>query len=706
MGTLEYMAPEQVEGKETDARTDLFAFGLILYEMVTGRKAFEGKSKASLIAAILAEEPAPILTLQPMTPPALEKVVKTCLAKDPDDRWQTAHDLMLQLGWVAETGLLTDKFGSVVRQLSTREKLAWGLAVVLLLGSISAFFFVPKYFRSEKVDKEVIRFQISLPDKTTPGSNPYSAPQISPDGRRLAFAASSDGKAQLWVRSLDSIAARALPDTDGAYFPFWSPDSRYIGFFTPGKLKKVEMDGKDLHTISEVRFPVGGSWNRDGLILFNLNFGSIYQVSDKGGTAKPLTTLDSSRGEVAHLWPHFLPDGRHFFYYNFCSQIQNRGIYVGSLDSPDRRFLLNVNSSGTFAPPGFLLYWRDGSLWAHPFDTTRLELSGEPYPLAEGVEFVGHLLSPLFSVSDNGSLAYYSSSGIQSTELVWLDRTGKKLGSVAGPAECQSFDLSPDERQAVLECLDPQKRTADLWLTDFVRGTSSRLTSDPMTECCPIWSSDENYIVFASNGQSAADLSKKAAGGTGEEELLLKSGTFKYPNDMSRDGRFLIYEHSDWNSTGELWVLPLSGDRKPFPFLQRKFNYSEGKFSPNGQWIAYASDESGKLEVYVQPFPKSGAKWKISTTGGRLPKWRKDGKELFYLSEDSKLMAVAINYGPAFEASPPKALFPCVVPKPPYFANPFSVAANGQRFLVLTPVGEEKPVPINVVLNWTAALKR
>ena len=568
---------------------------------------------------------------------------------------------------------------------------------------------MPKYFRSEKIDKEVIRFQISLPDKTTPGNNPYSAPQISPDGRRLAFTASSDGKVQLWVRSLDSIAARALPDTDGAYFPFWSPDSRYIGFFTPGKLKKVDPDGKNLHTICEVPSAIGGSWNRDGVILFNLDFGSIYQVSDQGGTAKPLTTLDSSRGEVAHLWPHFLPDGRHFFYYNFCSQIQNRGIYVGSLDSPDRKFLLNVNSSGTFAPPGFLLYWRDGSLWAHSFDTTRLELSGEPYPLAEGVEFVGYLLSPLFSVSDNGGLAYYSSyasRGIQTTELVWLDRTGKKLGSVAGPAECQDFDLSHDERQAVLECLDPRNRQADLWLTDLVRGTSSRFTSDPMWECCPVWSSNGGYIIFTPNGQGVDELYKKPVGGMGEEELLLKSGGLNWSNDMSWDGRFLIYGHQDFNSAySELWVLPLSGDRKPFPFLQRKFNDLEGEFSPNAKWIAYASDESGKLEVYVQPFPKSGAKWMVSTKGGRLPKWRKDGKELFYLSEDSKLMAVNIKYESAFEASPPKALFTHVFWTNPVSQNTFSVASNGQRFLVLTPVGEQKPVPINMVLNWTAGLK-
>ena len=423
-------------------------------------------------------------------------------------------------------------------------------------------------------------------------------------------------------------------------------------------------DGKDLHTICEVPFAAGGSWNRDGIILFNLNFGSIYQVSDQGGTAKPLTTLDSSRGEVAHLWPHFLPDGRHFFFYAFGSQIQNRGIYVGSLDSPDRKFLLNVNSSGTFAPPGFLLYWRDGSLWAHSFDTTRLELSGEPYPLAEGVEFVGHLLSPLFSVSDNGGLAYYSSyssRGIQTTELVWLDRTGKKLGSVAGPAECWTFDLSHDERQAVLECLDPKNRQADLWLTDLVHGTSSRFTSDPMWECCPVWSSDGGYIIFTANGQGEGELYKKPVGGMGEEELLLKSDGFNFPWDVSRDGRFLIYEHTGSNSAyTELWVLPLFGDRKPFPFLQRKFNDSEGQFSPNGQWIAYASNESGKNEVYIQTFPKSGAKWMVSTKGGSLPKWRKDGKELFYLSEDSKLMAVAINYGPAFEASSSQgAIYSC-----------------------------------------------
>src|SRR3990170_5631965 len=476
LGTLQYMSPEQLEGKvdEIDGRTDIFAFGAVVYEIATGKKAFEGKSQASLVAAILHKEPAPISELQPMTPPALDRVVKTCLAKDADERWQTVHDLKLQLRWVLEAGSQAGVAAPVVARRKIRERLAWGLAAVAILAAVGAGVVARQHARRAQEMSRVVRSAVLPPENTSPfGVFPPLA--VSPDGRRLAFTArGADGKALIWVRALDSLAAQPLAGTEGGRDLFWSPDSRFLGFYADGKLKKIEAAGGPALTLCDVTQVSAAAWSREGTILFGLaatGVGPLYRVSAAGGAPSPATKLDESRRETTHRWPYPLPDGKHFLYLaRSLSSPENNGIYVGSLDGKEPRLLLRDDSNVAYAPPGYLLFMRQGTLMAQRFDAKSLEVAGEAFPLAEQVRFNGVTRRGAFSVSDNGVLVYLGGAMAGPAQLLWLDRAGKRVGALGDPGFYGVPRLSPDGARAVAYALDPQMGNADLWLYDVARG--------------------------------------------------------------------------------------------------------------------------------------------------------------------------------------------------------------------------------------------
>jgi len=548
-------------------------------------------------------------------------------------------------------------------------------------------------------------FQVPPPEKTA--FNQYGSAVVSPDGRRLAFGAvGSDGKELLWVRALDALTAQILPGTDGARYSFWSPDSRFLGFFAQGKLKKVDASGGPPQTLADVVNPVGGAWSRDGIILFAPDFFTgLWKVAAAGGPPTPLTTPDQTRQETSHRWPQFLPDGRRFLYFVRGEQEQS-GMYAGSLDSKDGRRILATDWNALYAPsaragPGHLFFLRQGTLMTQPFDPDRLQLTGEPAAIAEGVGASlgrGH-----FSVSDTGVLAYGSGAG-QSSQIQWFARTGKPLEVVGPPGQYAEVSLSPDQTQAAVSLPDDRPTALrDIWLLELARGIRTRFTFHPRAEYGAVWSPDGSRIAFTSFRDGPANLYLKALSGSAEEPLL-RSSALKVPNDWSSDGRYLVYTQADPNTKRDLWVLPMSGERKPAPWLQTAFDETQAQFSPGApRWIAYVSNESGQPEVYVQPFPGPGRKWQISTGGGRQPRWRRDGKELFYLAPDRKLMAVAVSAGESLDPQAPVLLFETRVLSnlsagDLYFQ--YAPAADGRRFLVNTAVAETAAPPVTVVLNW------
>jgi serine/threonine protein kinase len=707
-GTLQYMAPEQLEGKDADARTDIFAFGAVLHEMATGRKAFEGKSQASLIAAILEHDPAAISTLQPLTPPALDRVVKKCLAKDPEERWQTAHDLKDELKWIAELGPQSGGAATTSTGGKSRKRLAswaWITSVVLF---VIALALAIAYFRLPLTEGKTTFLSLPLPEKTTVKLfSVRTGSAISPDGRRLALVAFSEGQARLWLYSFDSPAPRLLPGTDGASYPFWSPDSQAIGFFAQGKLKRIEVSGGPPSTLCDAPLNArGGAWNLDGVILFGPAFGPLRRVPQTGGAAVPVTTLDESHQEIAHHFPHFLPDGRHFVYLALSAGRENRGICIGTLDGTTTKRLLRADSSAVYAQPGYLLFVREQKLLAQPFNQQHLATTGDPLPVVDKVAFNPFGEYAEMSVSDSGTLVYRSVSSTDS-ELVWFDRAGRAQTVVGPRAGYMHIDLSPDGRQVVMDRIDPQKGEVDAWLLDLKRDIPTRLTTGKVGTFCSLWSPDGARIVFVSGSGDGYNLYRKRTTGNDQEELLLKGGEYMNPTDWSKDGRFIIY--SQWGlgtQQGDLWVLPLDGERQPRKYIATPFDEYWGRLSPDGRWMAYVSNETGSDEVYVQSFPEPGRRERVSSGGGSHPRWRGDGRELFYLAPDKRLMAVAVKGENTFESGAPAALF-----ETPGFdlhnaQFPYAATADGQRFLVIRPVENASAKSLTVVLNWAAGLRR
>jgi eukaryotic-like serine/threonine-protein kinase len=702
VGTFQYMAPEQLEGKEPDARADIFAFGAVLHEMATGQRAFKGKSQASLIAAILASEPPPISRLQPLTPPALDRVVATCLAKDPDERWQSAHDLLKELKWIQEGGSAAG-VAPVAAHSQRRERIAWAAAV---MAAVLAGVFVSAWRDANREPPRTLQSSLLPPAKVT-FNFLYGPAVLSPDGRRVAFVAhGADGRNLVWVRPLNGLAAQTLAGTERATYPFWSADSRSLGFFADGKLKKIDASGGPPQVLCDAPQGRGGAWNRDGVIVFSGRpADGLSRVSVSGDVPTVATELDASRHETSHRWPFFLPDGRHFLYTALAAVTPTEAdaIFVGALGSNERQRLVDVvRSNAMYAPPGYLLFAREGALVAQPFDAKQRQLTGDSVVVADQVQTFSPVASAAFSTSANGILAYQSGAGGEPSQLVWLDRAGRQTETGLAPGPIDSPRLSHDGRRVAYRVEDRQER-GDIWIYDLTRRISSRFTFDPADEFNPVWSPDDTRIVFSSNRTSRGDLYLKAAGGAGADELLFASEKRKSATDWSVDGRIVLFSEFGPTTQQDLWSLSLP-DRKATVALQTEFLESGGALSPDGRWMAYHSDEAGRQEVYVQPFPGPGPKWRISREGGTFARWRGDGKELFFVADDQKMTVVEVTAGSTFGAGDPRPLF---ATRCKHSVNrEYDVTMDGQRFLVNATRSDENVAPITLVQNWHAALKQ
>ncbi|HET6372703.1 MAG TPA: protein kinase [Candidatus Polarisedimenticolia bacterium] len=707
VGTFQYMSPEQVEGKEVDGRSDVFSLGAVLYEMVTGKRAFEGKSQLSVASAILEKEPEPISVVKPMTPPEMERVVRVCLAKDPDARVQSAHDVRLQLEWIA-TGALRPRARAAS---STRERWILITMLILLIVALAAVLLRPSRDAASATWSSIL-----APEGTSLAY--FAGPvAVSHDGRKLAVVATtSDGKDVVWVRSLGAPDAQALPGTVGASYPFWSGDDRQIGFFAGGKLKTTEAVGGPVVIVCEAAGARGGAWNESGVILFSSTWGGVKRVSISGGTPAEITKLDPARGELSHRWPSFLPDGRHFFYLasNFRGgSAEAASIYLGSLDSTETKILFNARSNAAYIP-GHLLFVRNRLLMAQPFDEQRLEIRGEPIPIVEQVQYDELTWRGVFSGSETGVLAYQGGNTGVNSRLVMFDRSGKQLRIIGTPGDLIIHRISPDGQRVAVSVMDPSVMNYQLRLHDLFGEKETRLTLGPHRSRNPVWSPDGKTIVFSMNKKGPYDLFEKRSDGTGSEELVWESGANKFATDWSADGRFVVYSSSSGTEKSAVWILPRFGERKPYVFVQGDHFVGEARFSPDGRWLAYTSDESGRAEIYVTPFPQAASKWQVSAEGGTSAKWRRDGKELYYLSADSRLVAVDVGTGgDIFQVGAARPLFQVLLRTGPSRFDLSSTseqigydsAPDGTWFVVNSPP-EGSPPPITLITNWSADLKR
>ncbi|HMG35549.1 MAG TPA: protein kinase [Blastocatellia bacterium] len=710
MGTVGYMSPEQVRGRPVDHRADIFSFGAILYEMLTGKRAFHGESAAETMSAILREDPPELSESNKNVAPALERVVRHCLEKNPEERFHSANDLAFAIealsGSTPTSGQTAASPALGPRWMRRRDPIAWIVAAAAMLAALALTI---AHFQRAPVEIRAVRSFILSPEKSSLDFSQRigATVAISPDGRRLAFVArTEEGKQLLWIRALDALSAQSLAGTDGATCPFWSGDSRSLGFFADGKLKKIEASGGPPIPLCDAPEGRGGTWNRDGVIVFAPNStGVLHRISSSGGTSSAVTKLDEARAETSHRWPFFLPDGEHFLYLSSVivaggTTAESAAICVAALGKQEGRPVLPANSNAAYAQ-GYLLFVRERALMAQPFDDKRMETTGDAFPIAEQIQFGRITATGVFSVSEEGVLVYQTGAGESGSQLTWFDRTNKPIGSLGDVTSYNSLCVSPDGKMATVAIPDVIGRT-DLWLYDVARGLRTAFTFGPAQARQQLWSPDGRRIVFCSNRKGRFDLYQKASSGVGNEESLLESNLDKNPTGFSPDGRLLLYTTTDPKTKGDMWALPLEGGQKPVPFLQGESNEINGQFSPDGNWVAYQSDESRRFEIYAMPFAAPGGKRQISISGGRLPKWR--GKEVFYLSLDNKLMVAEVNVkGETLEVGAARPLFEI---RPGGPGNVYDVTADGQRILVNMAVEQQTSAPITLVVNWTADLKR
>jgi eukaryotic-like serine/threonine-protein kinase len=708
LGTAAYMSPEQARGSAVDKRCDIWSFGVVLFEMLTGKQFFTGETVSDTLAAVLRSDvdwnllpgdaPASILTL-----------LRRCLTKDRKQRLQAIGEARIVIDEYFANPSGASVHGPIAVASSRKrcERFAWGSAIVLLAVALAVLGLI--HFREKPAEVPETRLQVNTP----PTSEPTSL-AISPDGRRLVFAASTEGQRRLWLRPLDNLTAQPLAKTEGARFPFWSPDSRSIGFFADSKLKRIDIAGGSPQELATAYDGRGGTWNRDGIIVFAPSFMEpLCRVSASVGEGKPMPVTRFSPGQNVHMFPQFLPDGRHLL---FFSGGVNPSIYFGSLDSTGTKRLIMAESPAIYAAPGYLMFVRQGTMFVRHFDAARGEASGDEVPIADSVAFDPTLHTAGFSVSETGMLAYRTGNA-NGHRLAWFDRSGKEIGTLGTPDEHNPLnpELSPNARQIVIDRTLQGNR--DIWLIDTERGGFQRLTSDDTQNFFPIWSHDGNRIVFCSTRKGSVGLYHKASNGTGNEEVLLQDiPAAKFPNDISKDGRFLLYEQNDSKTTSDflksgsdLWFLPLSGtDRKPRPFGNQAFDEALGQFSPDGRWVAYVSNQSGRYEVYVQLFPGPSGSSPVSINGGYSPRWRRDGKELFYIAPDGKLMAASFaGAGQTPKIGAPVGLFPTrIVGGGQSMEKQQYVVAPDGRFLINVIADESVTSPITIVTNWARALKK
>jgi Tol biopolymer transport system component len=708
------MAPEQLEGRNVDSRADIFALGAVIYEMTTGRKAFEGGPQASLIAKILTATPTSIATLQPLAPASLNHVLLRCLEKDPDERWQTAQDLRKELEWISSSSgaASVERTTPEVKGLDRwRRRLLITTAVVLagIAGGV-----ISRRSTPPKPTADLVQYEIQAPWGTTLTLTPrYGSPVISPDGSKVAFIASRDGKQQLYVRTLNSLDLQALSGTEGAHYPFWSPDSLSIGFFALGKLNAVGIPGGTPRVICNVGDPgdnqgKGGTWNRAGDIIFATTRGQpLFRVSSLGGIPEQITELDASRNEESHRWPVFLPDGRHFLY---LVRGKTGALYAGSLDSRERTLLLdNHDSNVIFAQPGFLLFIQGKYLVASPFDPAKLKVTGPPVQIAGPVAVSTPVNLALMSVSANGRLAFFNGVDTDIGRVIRLDRNGKLPEEIGPDTHYRSLSLSPDGQKVAYSRrpLSPSA-AAKIWILDIMSGSQSSITADMSipSSSNPVWAGDNKQLFFS--GRSSETEPEKvfqtSLYDVEKPRIVVQSNSIRFfPTDISRDGRFLLLESSQDNLDRGIWYVSLAKREEPREFLDTSFQEFEARFSPDGRWVVYLSLESGRSQVYIREFPSGANKRVISAERGMAPRWSPDGKEVLYLSYET-LMAAPLD--PMMKPGVSKPLF-----KMPGVSNInrdsrwWDMSRDGQYFYTIIEPDADRPPAINIVLNWMERLK-
>ncbi|HEX8817340.1 MAG TPA: protein kinase [Terriglobales bacterium] len=698
VGTFQYMAPELLQGAEADARSDIFSLGCVLYEMATGRHAFEGKSQLSVFTAILEQDPQPISASQPLTPPMLDAVIRGCLAKDPAERLHSAHDVAMNLNWIAAAGSASpDKEAA---SPTVARKVGWivGIATVLLLGALGAF--LSRSAPSSPSIRAVINPPPDAHFRLT--SDVAGPPVLSPDGSYAAFTASGvDGRVSLWVRPMNGTDARALPDTNNAFFPFWSADSRAVGFFAEGKLKTIEVNGSTALTLGDALLGRGGTWAPDGTIIFSPSpLYGLQKVSATGGTPVPFLQPDMVQ-HSSYRWPFVLPNGKHFLYFAMHhdpSKLSNNAIYWASLDGRENRMVMHSQSNAIYAA-GFLLFSRGDQLMAQPFDPDSGKLRGEPQTVSSSVLTDVSTWHTSASATENGLLTFGSGSS-GGVELVWMDRDGKLLSTAAENLEhLQHARLSPQGDRVALTI---DSGVNDIWSLDLARGVKTRLTFGPTGNTFPVWSPDGKWIAYSSLRSNQGGIYRKPADGSGAEELLVPySGVLFSPTDWSSDGKTLIYSPNIFTQKENgIWAITLDGDRKPRQILPYGTN---GTLSPDGRWLAYNSAESGRGEIFVEAYGGGHGKWQISASGGQVPHWSADGKELFYFDSDQSIIAVPVmQNGGALEFGAPQTL----IKQWTVLTTPFyDVAKDGKRIL-MEQVSQQVNQPVTLMTNFTSGLKK
>lgn len=694
LGTLAYMSPEQTEGATSDARSDIFAFGAVLYEIVTGRKAFDADDPTNVIRRIREEEPA-----ASDLPPRVERVIRTCLAKDPDDRWQTARDLLRELIWLTEPAVESPAHPP------TRRFVVGSLAISGILAGVAVLLLASDALFTRTTERPLsARFEVTTP----PTGDPMSF-AVSPDGQQLAFVAIDQPVPKLWLRPLNHLVAQPLVGSDGASYPFWAPDGRSIAFFAEGKLKRLDLDRGVPRVIADAPFGRGGTWSRDGVILFAPTTASVLvRVPANGGVPVPVTQLTS--GHNSHRWPQFLPDGRKFLFLSTHGSSGEPSIWMGTLDGRRVKQVIKEDTPGIFAAPDRLLFVRQATLYSMKFDASEGLVSGEPTPVLQPIGFDDNLSRSALSVSENGVLAHRALIA-ERRQLAWVDRRGRLLGYAAAPDDeaLAAPELTPDGRRiAVFRTV---RGNTDVWLIDQERRVPTRFTFDVKPDAYPVWAPSGDRIVFLST-QRGYNLVERSANGVGEEQPLFPTSQLRIPTDISSDGRFLLFNVQVQDTRVDIWALRMDR-REAFPVVRTEFDEMSAQFSPDGAWLTYQSNASGRMEVYATPFRADGPRYQLSSNGGSQPRWAANGREIFYISADGQMMAVPVRVdreSATLEAGAARPLFatplasganvtPAVGTKPQY-----DVTSDG-RFLINLPIHDDAARIIVLSLNWQSAIQ-